>query len=185
VLYVGGLSPHKRVASLVQAFGSLATEPGHGTLRLVLAGPGELDTFRADDRGLAASLDGLGAARDRVVHTGFVPDETLAALYRGATCVVLPSIIEGFGLPALEAMACGTPVLAARTPALEEVCADAVDYFDRLDQLPSCLAQLLNDENRRATLRHAGPIRARRFSWDEAARRWLASVEACRQVVPC
>ena len=80
-----------------------------------------------------------------MVHTGFVPDDTLAALYRGATCVVLPSIIEGFGLPALEAMACGAPVLAARTPALEEVCADAVDYFDRIDELPSCLAQLMND----------------------------------------
>ena len=136
VLYVGGLSPHKRVASLVRAFGRVAQEPNHETLRLVLTGPGEIDTFRADDRGLAAALDGLGPLRQRVVHTGFVPDEALAALYRGATCVVLPSIVEGFGLPALEAMACGAPVLAARTPALEEVCAAAVDYFDRIEELP-------------------------------------------------
>jgi glycosyltransferase involved in cell wall biosynthesis len=185
VLYVGGFSPHKRVASLVEAFGRVAKEPDHAALRLVLAGPGEIDTFRTDDRGLAAALEALGPVRNRVVHTGFVPDEDLAALYRGAACVVLPSIVEGFGLPALEAMACGAPVLAARTPALKEVCADAVDYFDRIEELPARLAQLLNDGERRNALRSAGPIRARHFSWDEAARRWLTAVEAGREGVPC
>jgi glycosyltransferase involved in cell wall biosynthesis len=185
VLYVGGLSPHKRVASLVSAFGRVAQQPEHATLRLLLTGPGEIDTFRVDDRGLAAALDGLGSLRDRVVHTGFVPDEALAALYRGASCVVLPSLVEGFGLPALEAMACGAPVLAARTPALEEVCDTSVDYFDRIEELPARLAELLNDRGRRELLRTAGPVRARRFSWDEAARRWLTTVEACRQATPC
>jgi glycosyltransferase involved in cell wall biosynthesis len=185
VLYVGGLSPHKRVAPLVQAFGRLANDPTHETLRLLLTGPGEIDTFRADDRGLAVALDGLGPARPRVVHTGYVPDEALAALYRGAACVVLPSIVEGFGLPALEAMACGAPVLAARTPALEEVCADAADYFDRIEDLPARLAHLMSDHTRRAMLREAGPLRARHFSWDEAARRWLAAMERSRQGRPC
>jgi glycosyltransferase involved in cell wall biosynthesis len=185
VLYVGGLSPHKRVASLVQAFGHVAAEPNHRALQLVLTGPDTIDTFRTDDRRLAAALDGLGPARDRVTQTGFVPDPALAALYRGASCVVLPSLVEGFGLPALEAMACGAPLLAARTSALEEVGADAVDYFDRIEQLPARLTELLNDHERRAILRHAGPIRARRFSWDEAARRWLATMESGQQSMPC
>ena len=176
VLYVGGLSPHKRVAALLHAFGRVAAAPGNGRLKLVLAGPGGLDSFRSDDAQMAVAMDGLGERRDRVVHTGFVPDTTLAALYRGAACVALPSLVEGFGLPALEAMACGAPVLAARTPALEEVCGDAVDYFAEIDQLPEALARMLSDEPRRAHLRAAGPLRSRRFSWDEAARRWLEHV---------
>jgi glycosyltransferase involved in cell wall biosynthesis len=181
VLYVGGLSPHKRVAALVHAFGHAVAEPQHAALKLVLTGPGALDRFRTDDAGMAAALSGLGAARGRVVHTGFVPDATLAALYRGAACVVLPSIVEGFGLPALEAMACGAPVLAARTPALQEVCAGAVAYFDHIGDLPGELGRLLSDDARRAQLRIAGPLRSRHFSWDEAARRWLASVSASRR----
>jgi glycosyltransferase involved in cell wall biosynthesis len=176
VLYVGGLSPHKRVAALIQAFGRLAADPRHAALKLVLAGPGDTDSFKADDAGVATALESLGAARDRVVRTGFVSDQALASLYRGAACVVLPSIAEGFGLPALEGMACGTPVLAARTPALQEVCADAVAYFDEIAELPRELARLLNDADARAQLHTAGPLRSRHFSWDEAARRWLAAV---------
>jgi glycosyltransferase involved in cell wall biosynthesis len=181
VLYVGGLSPHKRVAALVQAFGRVATEPRHRGLRLVLAGPGGIDSFRSDDAGMAAALDALGEPRRRVVHTGFVSDAALAALYRGATCVVLPSIVEGFGLPALEAMACGAPVLAARTDALQEVCADAVQYFDDVERLDESLSRLLSDEPRRLQLRAAGPLRARGFSWDEAARRWLSHIDGERR----
>jgi glycosyltransferase involved in cell wall biosynthesis len=181
VLYVGGLSPHKRVAALVKAFGQVAADPRHRGLGLVLAGPGDLDTFRSDDAGMAAALNSLGERRRRVVHTGFVPDATLAALYRGAACIVLPSIVEGFGLPALEAMACGAPVLAARTDALQEVCADAVQYFDDVERLDESLARLLSDEPRRAQLRAAGPQRARGFSWDEAARRWLAHIAGERR----
>ena len=181
VLYVGGLSPHKRVAALVKAFGQVSADRRHRGLGLVLAGPGDLDTFRSDDAGMAAALDSLGERRRRVVHTGFVPDATLAALYRGAACIVLPSIVEGFGLPALEAMACGAPVLAARTDALQEVCADAVQYFDDVERLDESLARLLSDEPRRAQLRAAGPQRARGFSWDEAARRWLAHIAGERR----
>ena len=181
VLYVGGLSPHKRVAALVDAFGRVAAHPQHAGLKLVLTGPGAMDSFRADDAGMAAALDRLGETRGRVVHTGFVPDSTLAALYRGAACLVLPSIVEGFGLPALEAMACGAPVLAARTPALQEVCAGAVAYFEHIGDLPAELGRLLDDDARRAQLRIAGPLRSRDFSWDEAARRWLASVSGGRR----
>jgi glycosyltransferase involved in cell wall biosynthesis len=178
VLYVGGLSPHKRVAALVRAFGRLAAKPQHARLKLVLAGPGNIDSFRSDDDRMGAALEALGETASRVVRTGFVPDSALAALYRGAACVVLPSIVEGFGLPALEAMACGAPTLVARTPALQEVCADAVAYFDDIERLADELAQLLNDDVRRTQLRTLGPRRSRDFSWDEAARRWLSSIPA-------
>jgi glycosyltransferase involved in cell wall biosynthesis len=178
VLYVGGLSPHKRVAALVRAFGRVAAEPQHARLKLVLAGPGNTDSFRADDDRIVAALEALGETARRVVRTGFVPDAALAALYRGAACVVLPSIVEGFGLPALEAMACGAPTLVARTPALQEVCADAVAYFDDIEGLADELARLLDDDVRRAQLRTLGPRRSRDFSWDEAARRWLSSIPA-------
>jgi glycosyltransferase involved in cell wall biosynthesis len=181
VLYVGGLSPHKRVAALISAFGEVAADPRHDSLKLVLAGPGNIDTFRADDAGVAAALGALGAARDKVVQTGFVPDSALAALYRGAACVVLPSMAEGFGLPVLEAMACGAAVLTARTPAVEEVGADAVAYFDDIADLPRELAGLLGDGPRLARLRAAGPVRSRCFSWDEAASRWLASLDRNRR----
>jgi glycosyltransferase involved in cell wall biosynthesis len=111
------------------------------------------------------------------VQTGFVPDPTLAALYRAAQCVVLPSSMEGFGLPALEAMASGTPLIVARNPALEEVCGDAAEFVDNLADLPAMFHRVLDDPARRAELSRAGLDRARRFGWDEAARRLLAAFD--------
>jgi len=173
ILYVGGMSPHKRVPALIRAFGHVASRAEHRHLKLVLVGPGDLDSFRTDDGGIADALASLGGHRQRVLHTGFVSDAVLASLYRQASCAVLPSIVEGFGLPALEAMACGAPLLVARTRALEELCGDAAAYFDSVEELPRCLSGLLTDESRRLALRNDGPIRARGFGWDEAARRWL------------
>src|SRR6185503_7967172 len=103
--------------------------------------------------------------------------ETLAALYRRAECVVLPSLMEGFGLPALEAMSSGTPLIVARNPALEEVCGDAAEYVDDIGALPTILGRVLGDGSRRAALGRAGLERAGQFSWDEAARRLLAAFE--------
>jgi glycosyltransferase involved in cell wall biosynthesis len=175
VLYVGGLSPHKRVADLVRAFGLVA--PGDEDLRLVLAGPGERDHFADDERGVAEAIAALGPFGKRVVRTGFVSDAALAALYRGAECTVLPSTMEGFGLPAVEAMASGTPLIAARNAALEELCGSAAEYVDAIADLPRVLQRLLADPQRRADLRAAGPDRSRLFGWDEAARRLVAALD--------
>jgi glycosyltransferase involved in cell wall biosynthesis len=176
VLFVGGLSRHKRVPELVRAFGRVVAQ-GHPDLMLVLAGPDTEDTFATDPGGLDAALRDLGAARDRVVRPGFVSDETLAALYRRAVCTVLPSVAEGFGLPALESMASGTPLLLQRSAAVEEVCAEAAEYVANASELAPALARLLKDPARRAHLRQAGLARARLFSWDECARRVLALLE--------
>lgn len=177
ILFVGGLSPHKRVAELVRAFGVLAQERGFEDLSLVLAGPDARDGFSADRSGVAAALQQLGADAERVVKTGFVSDETLAALYRQAACVVLPSATEGFGLPALEAMASGTPLIVARNPALAEVCGQAAEFVDDIARLSESLRHVLVDEHRRRELRSAGLEQARRFSWDESAQRLLAAFD--------
>jgi glycosyltransferase involved in cell wall biosynthesis len=177
VLFVGGISPHKRVADLVRAFGVVCAEPPYQDVRLVLAGPGDKDQFAADRSGVADAIGALGPHAARVIETGFVPDATLAALYRAAQCVVLPSSMEGFGLPALEAMASGAPLIVARNAALVELCGDAAEYVDTIDALPAILRHVLGDASRRAELARAGPDRARQFGWDEAARRILGAFD--------
>jgi glycosyltransferase involved in cell wall biosynthesis len=177
VLFVGGNSPHKRVADLIRAFGVVGADARHRDLRLVLVGPGARDQFAADRSGVADAIASIGATAARVVHTGFVPDATLAALYRSASCVVLPSSMEGFGLPAVEAMVSGTPLIVARNRALEEVCGDAAEYVDDMKLLPDMLRRLLADGGRRDGLRRAGLERASHFGWDEAARRLLDALD--------
>ena len=178
VLFVGGISPHKRVGELVRAFGIVAAEPANEDLRLVLAGPGDRDSFAADRSGVAEAIASLGPHSARVVQTGFVADETLAALYRASECVVLPSLMEGFGLPALEAMASGAPLIVARNAALQEVCGEAAaEYVQDIRALPAILRRVLGDATRRAELSRAGLERARQFGWDEAARRLLAAFD--------
>jgi len=176
VLYVGGLSPHKRVPELIRAFGAVAGAPALADLRLVLAGPRAEDTFTADKEGVSGALAALGATADRVIQTGFVPDATLAALYRRAECAVLPSRVEGFGLPAIEAMASGTPLIVARNPAVEEVCGSSAEYVDSISDLAMTLRRLLDDKVRRDELRRAGVERAGLFGWDTAAARLLAAL---------
>jgi glycosyltransferase involved in cell wall biosynthesis len=177
VLFVGGISPHKRVAELVRAFGAAARRAGSEDLLLVLAGPDGRDQFADDQSGVTQAVAAIRSAGSRVVRTGFISDDALAALYRSAECVVLPSAMEGFGLPALEAMASGAPLLVARNPALEEVCGAAAEYVDDIEHLDGALIALLEHPARRAQLREAGLARARLFGWDEAARRLLAAFD--------
>ena len=104
----------------------------------------------------------------------YVPDDALPALYRGADVYVYPSLFEGFGLPVLEAMACGTPVVAAPEPALREVAGDAALYAER-EGLPDALRQAVREHDRLAA---AGLDRAKLFSWRETARRTLEVYES-------
>jgi glycosyltransferase involved in cell wall biosynthesis len=169
LLAVGTVEPRKNLSVLVRAFEEvLRARPSSG-LRLVLAG----------GRGwLSAPLFeevGRSPARERVVLAGYVPDETLRALYSSCLAFVYPSLYEGFGLPPLEAMSCGAPVLAGRTPAVEEVAGGAARLFDPRD--PSALArqllELLDDEPARRALSEAGLKRAAHFSWERTARATL------------
>jgi glycosyltransferase involved in cell wall biosynthesis len=174
VLFVGGLSPHKRVPQLVHAFGQVAADPACADMLLVLVGAKEGSV--SELASVEHAIDALGPVASRVVRSGFLSDHVLAALYRRAACVVQPSLAEGFGLPALEAMASGTPLIASRIPALEEVCGDAAEYFDDTEQLPGVILRMLQDPARRDALARAGLSRAGAFAWDASARRLLAAL---------
>jgi glycosyltransferase involved in cell wall biosynthesis len=115
---------------------------------------------------------GIGAS---VRFTGYVPSSDLPALYSLAEMFVFPSLYEGFGLPVVEAMACGTPVITGSVPALEEVAGGSVERVTRLDAdaLGAAMAELARSPARRAELSALGVARARTFSWDRAARETL------------
>lgn len=173
-LYVGGLSPHKNLLRLIEAFARLP----RGVGRLVLVGDFG-DTFHTHIPELRQKVADCNVA-DRVILTGFVPDDELAVLYRHARAVVLPSLWEGFGLPAAEAMACGTPLLHSNAGSLPEISGDAGIVFDPLNvaDIAEKWLKLAHDEPLRLQLARNGLARSRRYRWDEAGRLLWHELEA-------
>jgi glycosyltransferase involved in cell wall biosynthesis len=178
-LYVGGISPHKNLKTLVQGFGEIVREAATSDVKLVLVGDYEGDPFHSDYDALSSEIARLGLG-ERVQFTGFVIDEELASLYAAAQALVLPSFDEGFGLPAVEAMACGLPVLASERGSLPEVLAGAGRYFDPLkpEALAAELRRLLSDKSIREQMKSAGLERIGLFTWERAARDTLTLLEA-------
>jgi len=165
ILYVGAIEPRKNVVRLATAFKAAVERSPELTTRLVLAG-GRGGLAGAIDRGLEA-LD-LGG---RLLMPGRVPQEDLPALLNGARAVAYVSLYEGFGLPPLEAMACGAPVVASNTSSIPEVVGDAgllVDPYS-VDEIATALHRVLTDDALRDDLAARGPRRARRFSWTRTA----------------
>jgi alpha-1,3-rhamnosyl/mannosyltransferase len=169
ILYVGNFKAHKNLPRLLRAYAGL-DEALRGAFQFVLAG-GDQDHQPALE-GLARTL---GMA-ERVKFPGQIDDWDLAALYSGAALVVLPSLEEGFGLPALEAMACGTPVVAANRAALPEVVGEAALLVDpeHEGEMTAGMARVLSSPEVRERLRQKGLARAREFSPDRTAARVLA-----------
>jgi glycosyltransferase involved in cell wall biosynthesis len=168
LLFLGGEKPHKNVRNVVRAFAEARRERAlpHA---LVLAGPMPRNRSRVD--ALIDALD-LGA---RVVRTGIVPDEDLPGLFAGADAFLYPTLYEGFGLPVVEAMACGVPVLTSSTSALQEIAggyAYLVDPMD-VDSIAKGIIDLATDPKRRAEFAALGSRRALEFSWDRAAEQTL------------
>ena len=153
ILYPARPWPHKNHTRLFEAFAAL--RPTRPQLRLVLTGAG---------------LDRLEPLPEGVENLGSVPAEHLASLYRRAACLVYPSLYEGFGLPVLEAMACGCPVAASNAGAIPEVAGDAAVLFDPRD-VEAMGAAMLEADSRREELRERGLARAAAYTWDESARR--------------
>jgi glycosyltransferase involved in cell wall biosynthesis len=176
VLYAGNVKPHKNLERLIIAF-DLVRKRGLDHLKLVLIG---------DEISKYASL--RRAVHQHHLHKyvrflGYLPEETLAVMYRLAGVFAFPSLYEGFGLPPLEAMASGTPVVTSNVSSLPEVAGDAAILVDPHDPqaIADGISRLLTDEKLRRDLRMKGLARARQFSWEDSVRR----VHAIYQEVAC
>lgn len=170
ILFVGEMEPRKNVVALVEMLAQLRCRPEFRNLQLALVGPGG---------------SGLSAIRATVARTqlepavrelGYVPSKDLPLLYAGARVFVFPSLLEGFGLPLLEAMACGTPVVAANTSSIPEVTGDAAALVPVADTnaLREAVARVLDSPDYANELRWRGIERAQQFSWARAARETAA-----------
>ena len=170
MLYAGTIRPQKNVPRLVEAFAVIRSElenhPLLGQLKLVIIGD-ELSRYPAVRRAVVATR-----VEPFVRFLGFVPLETLKVFYRAATLFAFPSLHEGFGLAPLEAMACGTPVVASDVPALVEAVGDAAELVtpDNLFDVARGLRSVLLNEDRRRELSVIGRARAKRFDWHDTAR---------------
>lgn len=169
ILHVGKLQARKNIVRLLQAFHQVRqTLPSE--VKLVLAGRG---TWTSPD--IADTLTQL-QLREHIIELGYVPEHDLPALYSGARLLAFPSLFEGFGLPVLEAMACGTPVLTSNVSCLPEIAGQAallVNPYSVTD-LADGMHQLCTDATRREALRAQGLVRAQDFSWQHTAQQTLA-----------
>lgn len=165
VLAVGNLHPRKNLRRLGEAFLQVVESGEFKDLQLVLVGK---KTWRADKvlQPLVPLME-----QGKVVLTGYVPDEDLPALYSGAEVFVYPSLFEGFGIPPLEAMACGTPVIVGKTTSLPEVCGDAARWVDpyKVNSLAQGLRDVLSSVTYREELAKRAKVQASRFTWAKTA----------------
>ena len=175
LLYVGGISPHKNLRTLIESFHSLLADPKFSDLKLILVGDYLNDPFYSDYPALKLQVSQLHLTR-KVIFTGFVEDCDLAYLYNAASLLVFPSLEEGFGLPAIEAMACGTPVAASDAGSLPEILGQAGRFFDphRSSDILNVMKLILSNNTLRKEMSRAGLIRAKQFSWDVAAKATLS-----------
>jgi len=168
-LYVGGIGPHKNINALIDGFRLFQNKNGTANTKLVIVGDFENDAFWMDDK--IQKRAQLGEEKDKIIFTGHVPDEDLPYFYSGALGLIIPSFSEGFGLPALEAMACGTTVISSETTSLPEIVRDAGLFFDphKPEQLTVCMERICNDPQLRETFQNRGYKRAQEYSWNAAA----------------
>lgn len=161
IFYVGNYKPHKNLARLLQGF---ARSGLRKDVRLVLTG--------APDAVLSHQITAL-KLQNQVVYAGQLTDTDLAAHYRGALALVCPSLYEGFGLPPLEAMACGTPVVTSNITALPEVIGDAAVLIDpyNVEAIAWGIQCVVEDSALRQSLSDKGLVRAKQFTWEHTARR--------------
>jgi glycosyltransferase involved in cell wall biosynthesis len=165
LLYVGNSYPHKNLPRLIEAFGKLAETD----LQLVLVG--REDYFYRQLKHQTSD--------ERIIFPGYASEAELAALYHGASLFVFPSLSEGFGLPPLEAMAYGTPVMSSNASCMPEICGDAAAYFNPLeaDDMASKIDALLGDQKELERLQQAGFEQVKKYSWKTMAAQTLRSYQ--------
>jgi glycosyltransferase involved in cell wall biosynthesis len=170
LLYVGTLQPRKNLARVIDAFAWLSGDPAFSDVQLVLAGK---KGWLYDD--LFTQVERMGLP-GRVIFPGYIEDADLPALLSGALAFVFPSLFEGFGIPVLEAGACGVPVITSNTSSLPEVAGNAallVDPHD-VEAIASAMRRLITDDALRNELARRGLENVQRFSWEKCARETLA-----------
>jgi glycosyltransferase involved in cell wall biosynthesis len=176
VVYLGGFSPHKNLEALVAAFAGAAQRADAGDPMLVMVGDTHTDAFHTCFELVSALVDKL-RIKDHVVFTGYLPDEDVVALLNQATVLVLPSLMEGFGLPAVEAAACGCPVIATKESPLPELLGEGGIYIEPNEAaIATALERVLADDELRARMREYGMAAAQRLTWDDAARQLIAVI---------
>lgn len=168
ILYVGGFSPRKNILGLIEAFSNIPLTDRKGT-KLVIVGRKGLsyEKYKQKTFDLKISND--------VIFTGFVPLEDLPIFYNGCEMLVYPSFYEGFGLPPLEAMACGTPVITSNLTSLPEICEDSAILINPYDiqNLSDSINRVLNDNLLMLSMFNKSLIRSMDFSWQETANKTI------------
>jgi glycosyltransferase involved in cell wall biosynthesis len=175
ILFVGTIEPRKNLRLLVEAFDQLLRTTSLSPKLVIAGGQGWLmDDFNAFIR--------QKRLEERVCLTGYLADDDLCGLYSTCTAFVYPSLYEGFGLPPLEAMACGAPVITSRIPSLIETVGDAARLVDpnSAGEVTQAMAEMLNDDKMRGSYAELGKLQVKKFSWEQTAKKTL---EVYRQLL--
>ena len=178
-IYVGGFNPHKNIPSIIRAHAAVAARSGSDKPHLLLVGTLSRDVFLGDLSGAKAAIDEAGT--EALVHwTGFVPDEPLSSLNSGAIALLLPSAAEGFGLPAIEAAACRTPVIATIESPLPQLLEGGGLFVVPDDEaaLTGAMLELASDESFRSSMASRALQQASKLTWERGARAALSSLRA-------
>lgn len=178
VVYVGGFGPHKNLEALATVFARIAVQPGYSDVTLVMVGEYKKEVFHSAFINIKQQIEELGIA-GRVIFTGYLSDEDLVVLLNHSTALVLPSLIEGFGLPAVEAAACGCPVIATTASPLPALLGDGGLFIDpnSCEEMETALARVLSSPELRRRMREAGLEAAGRLTWDAAARQMMDVIQ--------
>ncbi len=176
ILFVGTIEPRKNLRRLVEAFDQMLRQTSLSPKLVIAGGQG----WMMDD--FVSFIREKGVA-DRVCLTGYLQDEDLCALYSACTAFIYPSLYEGFGLPPLEAMACGAAVITSRTPALMETVGDAARLVDpeNVDDIARAMTEFLSDKKIREHYAELGSVHVKKFSWEQTA---LKTLDVYRQLIP-
>ena len=178
IVYVGGFGPHKNLESLLAVFAKLCSRNEFKDVVLVMAGEYSKEVFFSAYETLKNKVYELGVS-NKVKFTGYLADEDLVILLNLATVLVLPSLIEGFGLPAIEAAACGCPVVATTASPLPNLLGRGALYIDPTnpEELESVLGRILGSEDLREQVRREGIAAARELTWEAAAHQMISVFE--------
>jgi len=171
ILYVGNVKPHKNIGGLIMAFMSIEPEFIKEYKLLIV---GKKEGFIVNDEKIQNAIKNDGLLNEKIKFTGKVSEDELVKIYKNADMLVFPSFYEGFGLPPLEAMAAGCPVICSNAASLPEVCVEAAMYcnpYDHIDIAEKIRKLILNNDIRKKLI-EKGKIRAKHFSWNDCAKKY-------------